>query len=166
MDTLFLGEWKMWRYLTYFNSLNVQKTLAVIDVTLSQPSEERSVMRLFCLEWTQTQEELKAFTEQRSENYSRRRIIAREELRLLCKARCCFPSQTVGMLLQERKVFPLTSQLKLIKKQNLSTSPAPCGFTNGQTLYEGIFLVLMSKARLFWRYLGELKLPNLNSTNV
>lgn len=54
----------MWRYPTYFHSLYVQKTLAVIDVTLSQPSEERSVMRLLCLEWTQTQEELKAFTEQ------------------------------------------------------------------------------------------------------
>lgn len=55
----------MWRYPTYFHSLYVQKTLAVIDVTQSQPSEERSVMmRLLCLEWTQTQEELKAFTEQ------------------------------------------------------------------------------------------------------
>lgn len=78
----------MWRYPTYFYSLYVQKTLAVIDVTLSQPSEERSVMRLLCLEWTQTQEELRAFTEQWIETYGQRRIIAREELWLLCKAQC------------------------------------------------------------------------------
>lgn len=61
--------------------------------------------------------------------------------------------------------FPWTSQIKLIGKQNLSTSPSPWAFANGQTLYEGIFLVLMSKARVFWRYLRELKLHNLNSIN-
>lgn len=58
-----------------------------------------------------------------------------------------------------------TSQIKLIGKQNLSTSPAPWAFANGQTLYEGIFSVLMAKAKVFWRYLRELKLHNLNSIN-
>lgn len=59
----------------------------------------------------------------------------------------------------------LTSRIKLIGKQNLSTSSAPWAFANGKTLYEGLFLVLMSKARVFLRYLRELKLLNLNSIN-
>lgn len=62
-------------------------------------------------------------------------------------------------------LLPLTSRIKLIGKQNLSTSSAPWAFANGKTLYEGFFLVLMSKARVFLRYLRELKLLNLNSIN-
>ena len=64
MDTFFEGEWKMQRYPNYFHSPCVQKPRAVIDVTSFQTSEEMNLIRLLCLEWTQTQKELKALAEQ------------------------------------------------------------------------------------------------------
>lgn len=62
--------------------------------------------------------------------------------------------------------FPWTPQIKIIVKQNPSTSSVSCCYANGQTFCEGISSILMFKDGGFRRCPTELKLHNLNSINM
>lgn len=62
--------------------------------------------------------------------------------------------------------FPWTPQIKIIVKQNPSTSSVSCCYFNGQTFCEGISSVLKFKEGGFIRCPRELKLHNLNSSNM